>query len=198
MKIVGNGLFAVRCEGSRPAHHASMVNKRPPLYLVKAKKAEIALRYAHHARVGKRTRSMAAIRIAELERWLTAEIGTAGEIAESQWAADMARIFVHHFVALADGNRRASRWLDHRTPWIDIRSREILLSEANHCPLKWSADKLAAKIGLTDARRTWLKITTIGAIDCNREQRAKRRNAAKAERERNRRAANRAKAVSTI
>lgn len=169
-----------------------MVNRRPSLYIVKAKKAEIARRYAHHAKVGKRTRSMAAIRIAELQRWLNAQINTAGELEESQWAADLARIFVHHFVVLADGNRKAADWLDARCPWIDIRSREIMLSEANHCPLKWSADKLASKIALTDAKRTWLRITTIGAIDCNADQRKARRKAKQAERMRRLRQAKRA------
>jgi hypothetical protein len=124
---------------------------------------------------------MAAIRIAELLRWL-ADVASAGtELEPCAWSEGIARIFVHHFVVLADGNRKASEWLGVYCPWISVRDRESMISEANHCPLKWSADKLAWKIRLTDGKRTELKITTIGAIDCSREQRVARRKQRRAE-----------------
>jgi hypothetical protein len=141
---------------------------------------------------------MAAIRISELTRWLADVAGAGTELDASQWSEGVARIFVHHFVVLSDGNRRAADWLDTYCPWIERRDREYLISHANHCPLKWSADKLAWKIGLTDARRAELKITTIGAIDCNRDQRKARDKARRAQRERDRRAAQRANRVPTI
>lgn len=179
----------------RPRHHVGMVFRRPPLELVKARQWEIRRRYENHAKVGKRTRSMAAIRISELQRWLGDVVGAGAELEPCGWSEGIARIMVHHFVVLADGNRRASDWLAAYCPWIETRDREYMITEANHCPLKWSADKLAWKIRLTDAKRTELKITTIGAIDCSREQRAARRKQRNAERNRNRRAAKR---VSTI
>lgn len=141
---------------------------------------------------------MAAIRIAELLRWLHDRYGAGAELEPCGQAETIARIFVHHFVVLADGNRKAADWLDTYCPWISRRDREHMITEANHCPIKWTADKLAWKIDLRDEKRTELKITTIGATDCNRDQRAKRRNALKAERERNRRAAKRNAPVSTI
>jgi hypothetical protein len=168
------------------------MTRRPPSpELIRARQWEIKRRYEHHTKVSKRSRSMAAIRIADLLRWLGDVAGQGAELEPSQWSEGIARIFVHHFVVLADGNRRAAQWLDTYCPWISTRDREYMITEANHCPLKWSADKLAWKLGLKDEQRARLKITTIGAIDCNREQRQARRNAAKAERERKRRAAKR-------
>lgn len=160
-----------------------MVFRRPAPELVAARQWEIRRRYERHTKVGKRTRSMAAIRISELQRWLGDVAGAGAELAVSGWSEDIARIFVHHFIVLADGNRRASDWLATYCPWIERRDREYMITEANHCPLKWSADKLAWKIRLTDAKRTELKIRTIGAIDCNREQREQRRKAKRKERD---------------
>jgi|SRR6185312_7280135 len=171
---------------------------RPSPELIAAKQWEIKRRYSRNAKVGKRTRSMASIRISELTRWLDDAVGAGIELEPCQWSEGIAHIFVHHFVVLADGNRRASNWLELYCPWISVRDREYMITEANHCPLKWSADTLAWKIRLTDGKRAELAITTIGAIDCGRDQRAARRKKRKAERERARRAAKRASRVSTI
>lgn len=124
---------------------------------------------------------MAAIRIAELLRWLADLAGAGAELEPSNASEGIARILVHHFVVLADGNRRAAQWLATYCPWISIPDREYMITEANHCPLKWTADKLAWKIDLRDEQRTRLKITTIGAIDVSRDQRAVRRKANRAE-----------------
>jgi hypothetical protein len=175
-----------------------MNTRRPPLQLIKARQWEIKRRYSRKAHVGKRTRPMASIRIAELMRWLADAIGAGAELEPCQWSEGVARLFVHHFVVLADGNRRAAQWLETYCPWISTRDREYMITEANHCPLKWSADKLAWKIRLTDAKRTELKITTIGAIDCSKEQRAIRRKARQAELQRALRAKRKAERVNTI
>lgn len=169
-----------------------MVIRRPSPDLIAARKWEIKRRYAHNAKVGKRTRSMAAIRLSELTRWLDDTCGAGTELEPSEESVRIARVFAHHMAGLPDMPRRVTAWVDRYAPWLSLASRERLISECAACPLKWSADKLAWKIGLTDEQRSRLKITTIGAIDCNREQRAERRRLAKAERERNRRAAKRA------
>jgi hypothetical protein len=175
-----------------------MVNRRPTPELVRARQFEIKRRYEHHRKVGKRTRSMAAIRLAELTRWLDDAAGQGAELEPSEWSAGIGRIFVHHFVVLSDGNRRAADWLNTYCPWIERRDREHMITEANHCPLKWSADKLAWKIHLTDAKRTALKITTIGAIDVGKDERKARRKARRAELMRNLRATRKATRVNTI
>jgi hypothetical protein len=66
------------------------------------------------------------------------------------------------------------------------------------CPLKWSADKLGWKLRLSDVDRTELKIRTIGAFDCSREQRAARRKAKQAELQRTLRAKRKADRVNSI
>lgn len=169
--------------------------KRPTPELVAAKRWEIKRRYDRHTKVSKRSRPMAAIRIAELHRWLADLAGAGAELEPSQWSEGIARIFVHHFVVLADGNRRAAAWLATYSPWIATADREYMITEANHCPLKWTADKLAWKIKLTDAKRTELKIKTIGAIDCNADQRKERRKVQHAERQKRLREAKRAQHI---
>jgi hypothetical protein len=143
------------------------MNRRPSPELVAARKREIARRYATKSKVGKRTRSMAAIRLSELTRWLEAVHG-AGEIEQTEQtehAELIARIFVHHLIGLPHGDRRASDWMAARCPWISVRSREAMITEAGHCPIKWKARTLGWKLKLTAELRASLKITTIAPID---------------------------------
>ncbi len=172
--------------------------RRPPPQLVAARKWEIARRYSRKAKVGKRTRSMAAIRISELTRWLDDMIGAGVELIPCQESADLARLFAHHMGGLPDAPRRITSWLGDRAPWLKGLDRERLISEVVSCPLKWSADKLGWKLRLTDAKRTELRITTIGAIDMSRDQRAARRKAKQAELQRALRAKRKAETVNTI
>lgn len=175
-----------------------MVNRRPTPDLVRARQWEIKRRYERHAKVGKRTRSMAAIRLAELTRWLHDTHGAGCELEPGRDALMIAEIFAHHIAALANAERRIAQWLSFYAPSIPPLEQEYLIGNALGRPIHWSADKLGWKIKLTDEQRTRLKIRTIGAAGISKEQRAQRRNAAKAERERNRRAAKRATTVSSI
>lgn len=168
-----------------------MVNRRPTPELVAALKFEIKQRYSKKAKVGKRTRSMAAIRLSELTRWLDDSHGAGTELQACEHSVTILRIFAHHMGALPDAPRRITKWVSTYASWVSPRDLERLIGEVMTCPLKWSADKLAWKIRLTDAKRTELKIRTIGAIDCNRDQRKARDRIRRAERERQRRAANR-------
>jgi hypothetical protein len=47
-------------------------------------------------------------------------------------------------------------------------------------PIYLTPDQLAARIGLTDAKRTELKLWSIGAVDCTKAQRIERRKKKKA------------------
>ena len=175
-----------------------MVNRRPSPELIAARKWEIRRRYERNAKVGKRSRGMAAIRVAELMRWLDDTYGAGVELEPCDRSEMLIRIFAHHFMSLPDGARRLGAWYHRYCPWLSLRDQEYFISEATYCPLKWSADKLAWKLRLTDAKRTELKITTIGAVDCNRDQRKARRKRINAERQKARRAANRLARVCTI
>jgi len=152
-----------------------MVNRRPTAEQIAARKWEIRRRYSTKAKVGKRTRSMAAIRLADLTRWYNDVHGAGAELEPSERSIEIIRIFAHHMGALPDAPRRIMSWLLSYAPWLEHIERERLISQVVQCPIKWSADKLAWKIRLSDDQRTKLKITTIGAIDCSKEQRAQRR-----------------------
>lgn len=149
--------------------------RRPTPQLIRARKYEIKRRYERQAKLSRRGRSMAAIRISELTRWLDDTFGAGVELVANQHSELIARIMAHHFLCLPEGPRRLSAWFERYTPWIEVRDREYLIGEATHHSLKWGADKLAWKIRLTDAKRTELKITTIGAIDFGKKQRESRR-----------------------
>lgn len=180
----------IACYGQSLQRRA-MPFKPPSPRRLAALKYEIARRYERKAKVGKRSRGMAAIRISELMRWLDHSYGAGVQLAPCQHSEMIVRVFTHHFMALPDGARRLTSWFDQYAPWLQLRDREYLIGEAIHCPLRWSADRLAWKIRLTDATRTKLKIKTIGAIDCNKQQRLARRKAKRADRQRLRRAAKR-------
>lgn len=148
---------------------------------VQLERREIAKRYRKRGKPSLRGAWLAAIRIAELTRWLDLTNGAGTELDPDDKASEtIIRVFVHHLVVLKDGTRRASDWLMLYAPWLTLRSREALISEAAHCTIHWTADRLAWKLGIRDAIRTELEFTTIGAIDCSKEQRAKRRKAMQA------------------
>jgi hypothetical protein len=149
-----------------------MVNRRPTAEQIAARKWEIRRRYSTKAKVGKRTRSMAAIRLADLTKWYNDVHGAGTELEPSERSIETLRIFAHHMGGLPDAPRRIMSWLLSYAPWLEHIERERLISQVVQCPIKWSADKLAWKIRLTDEQRSKLKITTIGAIDCSKEQRA--------------------------
>ena len=174
-----------------------MNRTRPSAELIAARKWEISRRYDKRFKVGKRSRGMAAIRVAELTKWLHHVYGAGVELEPSARSETVIRIFAHHLGSLPDAPRRITKWTDTYAPWISPRSLEIIISDVLSHPLKWSADKLAWKLGLTDAMRTELNIKTIGAIDCNAQQRAERRKQDAAARQRARRADKR-KAVHNI
>lgn len=173
--------------------------KRPSPDVIKARQWEIKRRYERQAgKVTKRGRSMAAIRLSELTRWLHDTHGAGCELEPGPDAVKLAEIFAHHMAALAKPEQRISEWINFYAPTIPPQERQRLIANAMGKPVHWSADKLAWKIRLTDEQRGRLKIRTIGAIDMNKEQRAERRRLAKVERERARRAAKRTASVPSI
>lgn len=176
-------------------HRVRMTISRPTPELIAARKWEIRRRYSRKGKVGKRTRSMAAIRLAELTRWLEDTQGSGVQLEPSDRSIGIVRIFAHHMGGLPEAPRRISSWVATYAPWLAHIARERLISEVTSCPLKWSADKLAWKIRLTDDQRTRLKIRTIGAVDVTREQRAERRKQEHAARQRRLRAAQRAQHI---
>lgn len=149
------------------------MNPRPPPALVALRKREIAKRYRQSAKAkgGKRPRSQAAWRVAELTRLFDHRFGpvllppnAAGELG--------AKVMAHHLGGLRDAPRRISDWFQTCTPWLGLASRERLIRDATEHPLRWRADRLAILLGVTAAERDLLDLRTIGACDQSREERA--------------------------
>jgi hypothetical protein len=83
-------------------------------------------------------------------------------------------VLLHYLAQLGDARamrRCAARWC----PWLADGEYTAMLASIDRKPLRWDADGLAREIGLDDATRTWLGITTIGATDFNKAKRTKRR-----------------------
>lgn len=158
--------------------------------------AEIAKRYREkskrHFRNQPKPRTRAAVRIAELTRLYDYKWGKV-VLPDTAEGMEAARIMAHHIAHLKDASRRISDWLATCAPWLPLVERERLINDALECPLKWRADKLAWKIGVTEETRTKLKLTTIGAVDCSKAQREQRRRQRSTERKRDIRRANGAK-----
>lgn len=158
--------------------------------VVRAKHQEIAIRYAWDARVKKRRRRpgvLMKVRLRELERLFAHRWGNT--LPDDDAGRDDLLVAAHH-IAQAYGNptEHIPAWVREWAPWLSDSACAALVAKVEANPLKWTADKLAWRVRLTDAERTALKITTIGAIDCGKvarqERRHRRNNEAKTARRR--------------
>jgi hypothetical protein len=129
-----------------------------------------------------------ALRVAELTRLMRLRWGPT--LPEDDAGRDDLWLILQHQARLSDPRKRMLNSSQVLAPWLNERELEALLDQIlRHPPQMYSADDLGARLGLTDAERTQLAIRTIGAIDCNKEQRQARRKRKNRERERARRAA---------
>lgn len=151
--------------------------QRPSPEVIKARKAEIARRYGRKAK-NKKPRTIAAIRISELTRLFDHRYARM-YLPESDEALLAVRIMAHHMGALPDAARRIQGWVMTCAPWLGFAERERLISEVLERPLRWRADKLGWKLRLSDAERSKLRISTIGAFDVPKAARDARRKEAK-------------------
>jgi len=145
--------------------------------VVRAKHQEIAIRYAWDARVKKRRRRpgvLMRVRLRELERLFAHRWGNT--LPDDDAGRDDLLVAAHH-IAQAYGNptEHIPAWVREWAPWLSDSACAALVAKVEANPLKWTADKLAWRVRLTDAERTALKITTIGAIDCGKVARQERR-----------------------
>jgi hypothetical protein len=91
------------------------------------------------------------------------------------------------------GDHRALRTAKARwMPSLGEVTFDAMVAKVVRSPLYLSPDALGERIGLYDAKRTELKIRTIGAVDCNKAQRIERRKGNKLAKRKAKRAAIRA------
>lgn len=143
---------------------------RPNAATIAFKRAEIADRYR---RKNKRV-SMAALRISELQRIRRARYPQG--IPDTPDGRVMVRVIVHHLAVLqGDQRRRINGWLDEHAPWLTLADANALMVEVATKPRRWRADRLAWRLKLIAADRKALRITTIGAIDVDKQARIRHR-----------------------
>jgi hypothetical protein len=119
--------------------------------------------------------TLASIRVSQLSREY-ADRYRGMHLPDDDAGRDDVLLILHHLAQTNNPERRIRNWLRDHAPWFDDAD-SIARIMAN--PRNFRADPLGDKIGLTDERRTRLKLTTIGAIDMPKKEREKRREAKK-------------------
>lgn len=116
---------------------------------------------------------IAALRLHDLARLFRARYGVT--LPDDDAGRDDMMVAVNHCASLAHPLGRIDKWLGLWCPWMTLKERDAIATQAIIHKQHWTADQLAWRLRLTDADRTALAITTIGAIDCNKRERKKRR-----------------------
>jgi hypothetical protein len=162
------------------------------------KLCQIARRYAWKAlkrRTGRNeavdpTRLIALIRLRELERLFQHRYGRF--LPDDDDGRDNIELAAHHIAQLrGEVIEHIVNWARCWAPWISDAEAKQIAERVAAAPTKFTADRLAWRLGLTVADRTPLKITTIGATDCGKAERAEIRKAKDRDRKRAKRAAQR-------
>ncbi len=130
--------------------------------------------------------NVTTFRVRDLNRFFNDRYGHSLPDDDDAAREDIA-LMLAHLCQLTDGSRRMDHFLDLRAPWMAPAEREAAKQAAATSGNRWTSDGLAEKLGLTMSVRTRLGITTIGAIDCDRQGRQELRKQKNRERERTRR-----------
>jgi hypothetical protein len=125
-----------------------------------------------------------ALRRPQIDALLVHRYGREKRLPNNDVGRMSARLLAHH-LEVADVRGVMRFW----APWMDEVATRELEDEVRDDRQHWRADALGRLLNLTDAERTRLRITTIGAIDVDKAEREKRRKARKRTKERERRAA---------
>lgn len=116
---------------------------------------------------------LAALRMRCFAKYLRDRYGV--ELPDDDAGRDEIEVAASHLASLAHPKGRIEKWLGLWAPWISVREQQDVIAKAITEQKHWTADQLAWRLGLTDADRTRLGITTIGAIDCSKAERKARR-----------------------
>lgn len=118
---------------------------------------------------------IAALRLHDLARLFRARYGVT--LPDDDAGRDDMLVAINHCASLAHPLGRIDKWLGLWCPWMTLAERTAVATAAIMDTKHWTADQLAWRLRLTDADRTALAITTIGAIDCSKRMRTIRRKA---------------------
>jgi hypothetical protein len=129
-------------------------------------------RYRRKRRRG-RSNSIVGIRVRDIESMFHDKYGA--QLPDDDAGRDDLFVLLNHCAYYADAKPRMLTIAASWAPWLYADALEDMIADITARPLRWRADKLAQRLGLDDATRTRLGITTIGAIDVTAEQRKARR-----------------------
>lgn len=121
----------------------------------------------------RRPRLFCNLRLRELERFYAWRYGPT--LPDDAAGRKHLYIAAQHIAQGGALERHLRAWSSFWAPWLGDDECAEMVARVIARPMRWKADTLAWRIGLTDADRTRLKITTIGATDCNKAARARRR-----------------------
>jgi hypothetical protein len=142
---------------------------------VDRRRADIKRRYKARADKGKGTTvvTITTLRVAELRRLFQSRYGHV--LPDDDAGRDDALVMAHHLARGQDPERRIGRWLGLWAPWMTDSEIAKLISKVIAKPIRWRADKLGARLRVTEAERQTLNITTIGSIEFTKAERLARR-----------------------
>jgi hypothetical protein len=130
--------------------------------------AEIARRYKSK-QADKPPISIAALRIAELRRLFLDRYGRT--LPDDDAGRDDVMVMAHHLARRHTDPERIHNWIELNAPWMAADESGEIVRQVVARPFKWRADKLAARLRLTEADRRRLRIRTIGAVDMTKQER---------------------------
>jgi hypothetical protein len=142
---------------------------------------EIDVRYAWQRREQKFKRGssqlIAALRLREIERVHSSRFGSV--LPDDDSGMDDLDLAAHAVAGMGgDVERHIQDYVWKWAPWAFFKNDFCIVAFSRRIaahPLRFKADTIARRLGVTMAERTALKLTTIGAIDCNVRQRARLR-----------------------
>jgi hypothetical protein len=147
---------------------------------------------ASAATVPRKARGFANIRIQETERLIIGRLSIAGwlELPDTVDSRKIISFELEH-IANTSGNVRRKMWnccQQWASSWLDDDSVEDMieraLDEASYRPEKWTARAAGNELGVTDAERSSLGLTTFRAIDIDDAEYNRRHKEVNAERQR--------------
>jgi hypothetical protein len=138
----------------------------------------IARAHRRAQRRGKSRVSIAALRVAELNRLFHHRYGNT--LPDDDDGRDNLQIIAHHMSRHPDGARRIREYANAVAPWLPDDEFDQMLANVAERPIRWRAATLGKWLHLTDADRRELRIRTIGCVDKSKadrimEQRERRR-----------------------
>lgn len=146
----------------------------PDAAYIRAKRREIARRYAWARKQHRKPITMAVLRLRDLGKLLDARYPKG--LPDNAIGRDFVTVMAHHLaVGPRNPNQSIPGFVRYYARWMTIAEIDELIANAIAKPMRLKADALAWRLKLTDADRTKLKITTIGSIDVPKRQRLQRR-----------------------